>query len=81
MIETAAINRGPQILVHYLRDTAAAFHAFYNAQPILGAEVNLTDDTLAWALRSDTTWSHVHGPEGIDTHRRLEELALLERKA
>jgi polyphosphate kinase len=44
-------------------------------------EVNLADDTLAWDLRSDTTWSHVHGPEGIDTHRRLQELALLERKA
>jgi len=43
-------------------------------------EVNLADDTLAWTLRPDTTWSHVHGPDGIDTHRRLEELAL-ERKA
>jgi polyphosphate kinase len=44
-------------------------------------EVNLADDTLAWDLRADTTWSHVHGPDGIDTHLRLEELALLERKA
>ena len=43
-------------------------------------EVNLADDTLAWTLRPDTTWSHVHGPDGVDTHRRLEELAL-ERKA
>ena len=43
-------------------------------------EVNLADDTLAWTLRPDTTWAHVHGPAGIDTHRRLEELAL-ERKA
>ncbi len=41
VVETAAINRGPQILVHYLRDTAAAFHAFYNAQPILTAEEEL----------------------------------------
>ncbi len=43
-------------------------------------DVNLADDTLAWALRPDTTWVHVHGDEGVDTHRRLEELAL-ERKA
>jgi len=43
-------------------------------------EVNLADDTLAWDLRPDTTWSHVHGPQGIDTHRRLEELAILERR-
>jgi polyphosphate kinase len=45
---------------------------------ILG--VNLADDTLAWSLRPDTTWAKVHGTGGIDTHRRLEELAL-ERRA
>jgi polyphosphate kinase len=44
---------------------------------ILG--VNLSDDTLAWSLRPDTTWAKVHGTEGIDTHRRLEELALERR--
>jgi arginyl-tRNA synthetase len=40
-IESAAINRGPQILANYLRELAAAFHAFYNAQPILTAEEEL----------------------------------------
>ncbi len=34
-IESAALNRSPQILVTYLRELAAAFHAFYNAHPIL----------------------------------------------
>jgi arginyl-tRNA synthetase len=38
MIESAANGRAPQVLAHYLRDTAAAFHAFYNAQPILSAD-------------------------------------------
>ena len=38
MIESAAANRGPQIIAHYLRDVSAAFHAFYNALPILSAD-------------------------------------------
>ncbi|KFN43977.1 arginine--tRNA ligase [Arenimonas oryziterrae] len=38
IIESAAGNRGPQILANYLRELAAAFHAFYNSQPILTAE-------------------------------------------
>jgi len=41
VLESAAINRGPQILAYYLRELAAAFHAFYNAQPILTAEEEL----------------------------------------
>jgi polyphosphate kinase len=43
-------------------------------------DVNLADDTLAWTLAPDTTWTRVQGSTGVDTHRRLEELAL-ERKA
>jgi polyphosphate kinase len=43
-------------------------------------DVNLADDTLAWTLQPDTTWVRVQGTEGVDTHRRLEELAL-ERRA
>jgi arginyl-tRNA synthetase len=41
VLESAALNRGPQILANYLRELAAAFHAFYNAQPILTAEEEL----------------------------------------
>jgi len=46
MIEAAAANRGPQIIAHYLRETAAAFHAFYNAQPILTADEELRSARL-----------------------------------
>ena len=46
MIEAAAANRGPQILANYLRETAAAFHAFYNALPILTAEEELRSARL-----------------------------------
>lgn len=38
MIESAANSRAPQVMAHYLRDVAAAFHGFYNACPILTAE-------------------------------------------
>ena len=46
MIEAAAANRGPQIIAHHLRETAAAFHAFYNSVPILTAEEELRSARL-----------------------------------
>ncbi len=36
---------------------------------------NLADDVLAWELRQDGTWEKVPTVVGIDTHRRLGELA------
>ncbi len=38
--------------------------------------INLTDDTLAWALASDGSWHRVPTVEGVDTHARLRELAI-----
>jgi arginyl-tRNA synthetase len=49
MIESAATNRGPQILVHHLRDVAAAFHSFYNTVGILNAEEELRNARLGLA--------------------------------
>jgi arginyl-tRNA synthetase len=49
MIESAAANRGPQILVHHLRDVAAAFHSFYNTVGILNAEEELRNARLGLA--------------------------------
>jgi arginyl-tRNA synthetase len=46
MIESAANSRAPQVLAHYLRDVAAAFHGFYNACPILIAEEELRNARL-----------------------------------
>ena len=46
IIESAAGSRAPQILANYLRETAAAFHAFYNALPILTAEEELRSARL-----------------------------------
>lgn len=36
---------------------------------------NLADDELAWSLGSDGTWEKVATVAGVDTHRRLGELA------
>ena len=46
MIESAANSRAPQVMAHYLRDVAAAFHGFYNACPILTAEEELRNARL-----------------------------------
>jgi arginyl-tRNA synthetase len=46
IIEAAAEQRGPQILATYLRELAGAFHAWYNALPILIAEEELRNARL-----------------------------------
>jgi arginyl-tRNA synthetase len=46
MIEAAAANRAPQVIANYLRETAAAFHAFYNASPILVADEEIRNARL-----------------------------------
>ena len=38
-------------------------------------EIELADDELAWHLRADGGWERVPTTAGIDTHRRLAELA------
>jgi polyphosphate kinase len=44
-------------------------------------DVNLADDTLAWALAADSTWHHLgaNGARQLDAHRRFQELALERR--
>ena len=49
VLETAAENRAPQVLANYLRELAAAFHGFYNAQPILTAEEEVRNARLGLA--------------------------------
>ncbi len=38
--------------------------------------VNLADDRLAWTLGPDCAWRRVLGTQGVDTHLRLQELAM-----
>jgi polyphosphate kinase len=39
-------------------------------------DVSLADDVLAWELGADGTWRKVPTVHGLNTHRRLQELAL-----
>jgi polyphosphate kinase len=39
-------------------------------------QINLEDDVLAWELEPDGNWRKVPTVAGLDTHRRLQELAL-----
>jgi polyphosphate kinase len=39
-------------------------------------DINLADDTLAWTLGSDGSWSKVTTTAGVNAHDRLQELAL-----
>ena len=49
VVEAAALGRAPQVVANYLRELAAAFHAFYNAQPILVADEELRNARLGLA--------------------------------
>ncbi|PRH81770.1 arginine--tRNA ligase [Arenimonas caeni] len=49
VVEAAAAGRAPQVVANYLRELAAAFHAFYNAQPILVADEELRNARLGLA--------------------------------
>ena len=49
-VQLAAVNRAPQHLVHYLRNTAAAFHACYNSHRVLLDDLPLRDARVALAV-------------------------------
>jgi len=44
-------------------------------------DVNLADDVLAWELHPDGRWSKVPERNGVDTHERLQELAVARARA
>jgi arginyl-tRNA synthetase len=46
VIESAALQRAPHMLVHYLRELATAFHAYYNAHQFLVEDAALRDARL-----------------------------------
>jgi polyphosphate kinase len=43
-------------------------------------EIELADDVLAWTLGADGTWHKEPVAGGLDSHRRLQELALARRR-
>ena len=49
VVETAAANRAPQNVVHYLRELAQDFHTWYNAHTFLVEDAGLRNARLALA--------------------------------
>ncbi len=43
-------------------------------------DIELADDVLAWTLGADGVWHKPEPPGRLDTHRRLQELALAQRR-
>jgi arginyl-tRNA synthetase len=46
VIEAASLQRAPHMLVHYLRELATTFHAYYNAHQFLVEDAGLRDARL-----------------------------------
>ncbi len=47
VVEMAAMNRAPHMLVHYLRELANDFHTYYNAHQFIVADQPLRDARLS----------------------------------
>jgi len=50
LVELAAAQRAPHMVVHYLRDLATAFHAYYNALPFIVDDAALRNARLVLVL-------------------------------
>ncbi len=49
VVEAAALNLDPQLIAQYLREVAAAFHAYYNAHQFIVDDVVVRDARIALA--------------------------------
>jgi arginyl-tRNA synthetase len=50
IVELAAAQRAPHMIVHYLRELATAFHAYYNALPFIVDDAALRNGRLVLVL-------------------------------
>ena len=71
VLEQAAVNRAPHILVHYLRDLANALHTYYNAETFIVEDSQVRNARLALVigvqqvLRNGLTLLGVSAPESM----------------
>ncbi len=71
VVESAATNLDPQLVAQYLRELAAAFHAYYNAHQFIVDDVVLRDARIALAeaarqvLRNGLDLLGVGAPESM----------------
>ena len=65
ILELAANNRGPQTLVHYLRDLASDFHSWYNDNRFLKDEADLRDARLVLCIAVRQVVANALGIVGV----------------
>ena len=71
IIESAAVNRGPQILANYLRETANAFHSFYENCDILSENEALRSTRLGLCKATAQVLSNGLSLLGVSAPERM----------
>ena len=71
IIESAAVNRGPQILANYLRETANAFHSFYENCDILSEDEALRSTRLGLCKATAQVLSNGLSLLGVSAPERM----------
>jgi len=71
IVELAANGRAPQHIVHYLRDLAAAFHAYYNAHKILIDDVSLRNARILLAIATQQVIRNGLGLLGVSAPEKM----------
>jgi len=71
IVELAASARAPQHIVHYLRDLASAFHAYYNAHRILMDDAALRDARVLLAIATQQVIRNGLGLLGVSAPEKM----------
>ena len=71
VVELAASARAPQHIVHYLRDLAASFHAYYNAHRILMDDAALRDARVLLAIATQQVIRNGLGLLGVSAPEKM----------
>jgi arginyl-tRNA synthetase len=71
ILELAANNRAPQHLVHYLRDLAADFHSWYNANKFIEDPDNVRDARLALCAATKVVIANGLGILGVSAPDKM----------
>ena len=71
IVELAANSRAPQHVAHYLRDLAAAFHAYYNAHKILIDDASLRDARILLAVATQQVIRNGLGLLGVSAPEKM----------
>ena len=71
MVESAAANRGPQILANYLRETANAFHSFYENCDILSEDEDARNARLGLCKAASQVLSNGLALLGVSAPERM----------